>query len=215
MNLVYLDGKKGKKPMQKLENWNGNSIRFVEHNGEWWAVLSDITRALNLRTDKVRSRLEDDHLSRVGIKDRMGRTQETLIVNEFGIYEAIFSSRKKEAKQFKKWVFETIKQLRQVAGLEGFQVFRMLDKEHQKQAMAKLETGLKSVSKRDLIKANTIAKKAVSNKYGFSKMVGKSDMTESMLKDREEILDDTVELMVMRDKFELDFSVADTIYSRQ
>ena len=58
--------------MQKLENWNGNSIRFVEHNGEWWAVLSDITRALNLRTDKVRSRLEDDHLSRVGIKDRMG-----------------------------------------------------------------------------------------------------------------------------------------------
>lgn len=145
----------------------------------------------------------------------MGRTQETLIVNEFGIYEAIFSSRKKEAKQFKKWVFETIKQLRQVAGLEGFQVFRMLDKEHQKQAMAKLEIGLKSVSKRDLIKANTIANKAVSNKYGFSKMVGKSDMTESMLKDREEILDDTVELMVMRDKFGLDFSVADTIYSRQ
>ena len=201
--------------MQKVENWNGNSIRFVEHNGEWWAVLSDITRALNLRTDKVRSRLEDDHLSRVGIKDRMGRTQETLIVNEFGIYEAIFSSRKKEAKQFKKWVFETIKQLRQVEGLEGFQVFRMLDKEHQKQAMAKLETGLKSVSKRDLIKANTIANKAVSNKYGFFKMVGKSDMTESMLKDREEILDDTVELMVMRDKFGLDFSVADTIYSRQ
>ena len=53
--------------MEKLEQWNGHSIRFVEHNSEWWAVLADIARALNLRTDKVKMRLEDDHLSRVGI----------------------------------------------------------------------------------------------------------------------------------------------------
>ena len=31
----------------KIENWNGHSIRFVEHNGEWWAVAVDIAKALN------------------------------------------------------------------------------------------------------------------------------------------------------------------------
>lgn len=204
--------------MEKLEQWNGHSIRFVEHNGEWWAVLADIARALNLRTDKVKMRLEDDHLSRVGIKDNLGRKQEMLIVNEFGIYETIFSSRKPEAKAFKVWVFEIIKQLRQQSGLEGFQAFRMLDKQHQKNAMTLLSNGLQEVNKeakpKDMIKANTIANKAISNKYGYPKMVKKSEMTESMLRDREQALDETVELMLIKERYGLNFSVADTIYSK-
>ena len=152
--------------MEKNEQWNGHSIRFVEHNGEWWAVLADIAKVLEL---------------------------EQRFINE-----TIFSSRKSEAKAFKLWVFETIRQLRQVTGLEGFEVFRMLDKEHQKQAMARLSEGLEQVSSKDLIKANTIANKAVSNKYGLPKMVGKSQMTEPMLKDREPLLEDTVELQYLR-----------------
>ena len=204
--------------MEKLEQWNGHSIRFVEHNGEWWAVLADIARALNLRTDKVKMRLEDDHLSRVGIKDNLGRKQEMLIVNEFGIYETIFSSRKPEAKAFKVWVFEIIKQLRKQSGLEGFQAFRMLDKQHQKNAMTLLSNGFQKVNKeakpKDMIKANTIANKAISNKYGYPKMVKKSEMTESMLRDREQALDETVELMLIKERYGLNFSVADTIYSK-
>ncbi|WP_446813579.1 BRO-N domain-containing protein [Streptococcus macedonicus] len=204
--------------MEKIEQWNGHSIRFVEHNSEWWAVLADIARALNLRTDKVKMRLEDDHLSRVGIKDNLGRQQEMLIVNEFGIYETIFSSRKPEAKAFKVWVFEIIKQLRQQSGLEGFQAFRMLDKQHQKNAMTLLSNGLQEANKeakpKDMIKANTIANKAISNKYGYPKMVKKSEMTESMLRDREQALDETVELMLIKERYGLNISVADTIYSK-
>ncbi|HFI0738987.1 TPA: Bro-N domain-containing protein [Streptococcus suis] len=198
----------------KIEHWNGYDIRFVEHNGEWWAVLADIAKTLSLRTDKVKSRLEDDHLSKVTIIDSMGRNQEALIVNEFGIYEAIFSSRKPEAKSFKLWVYETIKQLRQATGLEGFEIFRMLDKEHQKEAMARLSNSLGSISKKDLIKANTITNKAVSNKFGYSKMVKKSEMTPEMLVAREAILDDTVELMGIKEKFGLNISVADSIYNQ-
>lgn len=204
--------------MEKLEQWNGHSIRFVEHNGEWWAVLADIAKALNLRTDKVKMRLEDNHLSRVVIKDSLGRKRETLIVNEFGIYETIFSSRKPEAKAFKIWVFEIIKQLRQQSGLEGFQAFRMLDKQHQKNAMTLLSNGFQEVNKeakpKDMMKANTIANKAISNKYGYPKMVKKSEMTESMLRDREQVLDETVELMLVKERYGLNFSVADTIYSK-
>ena len=198
----------------KIERWNGYDIRFVEHNGEWWAVLADIAKTLSLRTDKVKSRLEDDHLSKVTIIDSMGRNQEALIVNEFGIYEAIFSSRKPEAKSFKLWVYETIKQLRQATGLEGFEIFRMLDKEHQKEAMARLSNSLGRISKKDLIKANTIANKAVSNKFGYSKMVKKSEMTPEMLVARETILDDTVELMGIKEKFGLNISVSDSIYNK-
>ncbi|VHF56367.1 BRO-N domain-containing protein [Streptococcus pyogenes] len=200
--------------MDKAETWNGYTIRFVEHQGEWWAVLADIAKALDLNPKFIKQRLGDEVVSNNHVADSLGRQQEMLIVNEFGIYETIFSSRKKEAKTFKLWVFEIIKQLRQSTGLEGFQVFRMFDKEHQKQAMNRLVNGLEQVKQTDLIKANTIANKAVSNKYGLPKMISKSQMTEQMLKDREQLLDDTVELMVIKDKFDLGISVSNAIYSR-
>ena len=204
--------------MEKLEQWNGHGIRFVEHNGEWWAVLADIAKALELEQRFIKRRLEDDVFSKHPITDSLGRQQEMLIVNEFGIYETIFSSRKPEAKAFKVWVFEIIKQLRQQTGLEGFQAFRMLGKQHQKNAMTLLSNGFQEVNKeakpKDMIKANTIANKAISNKYGYPKMVKKSEMTEPMLRDREQVLDETVELMLVKERYGLNFSVANTIYGK-
>ena len=204
--------------MEKLEQWNGHSIRFVEHNGEWWAVLADIAKALELEQRFIKRRLEDDVFSKHPITDNLGREQEMLIVNEFGIYETIFSSRKPEAKAFKVWVFEIIRQLRQQSGLESFQAFRMLDKQHQKNAMTLLSNGFQEVNKeakpKDMIKANTIANKAISNKYGYPKMVKKSEMTEPMLRDREQVLDETVELMLVKERYGLNFSVANTIYGK-
>ncbi|ANC75175.1 TPA: Bro-N domain-containing protein [Streptococcus pyogenes] len=200
--------------MNKTETWNGYTIRFVEHQGEWWAVLADIAKALDLNPKFIKQRLGDEVVSNNHVTDSLGRQQEMLIVNEFGIYETIFSSRKKEAKTFKLWVFETIKQLRQSTGLEGFQVFRMFDKEHQKQAMNRLVNGLQNATKKDLIKANTIANKAVSNKYGLPKMVSKNEMTENMLRDREPILDETVELIKVKEKYGLNFSVSEAIYNQ-
>ena len=32
----------------RTESWCGHDIRFVEKNGEWWAILKDICDALNL-----------------------------------------------------------------------------------------------------------------------------------------------------------------------
>lgn len=204
--------------MEKLEQWNGHSIRFVEHNGEWWAVLADIAKALDLKPKYVKERLSDEVVLTDHVLDSLGRQQEMLIINEFGIYETIFSSRKPEARAFKVWVFEIIKQLRQQSGLEGFQAFRMLDKQHQKNAMTLLSKGFQEVNKeakpKDMMKANTIANKAISNKYGYPKMVKKSEMTEPMLRDREQVLDETVELMLVKERYGLNFSVADTIYGK-
>ena len=49
----------------RTEKWCGHDIRFVECNGEWYAILKDICDALELRTDKVASRLEPSMLERV------------------------------------------------------------------------------------------------------------------------------------------------------
>lgn len=196
----------------KTEIWNGYPIRFVEKNGEWWAVLKDVCDALGLKTYDVSRRIKD--MVSTHNLETAGGKQQMLIVNEFGIYDTVFQSRKSEAEEFRYWVYEMLKQLRQATGLEGFQIFRMLDKEHQKEAMRHLQQSLKNPVRVDFIKANTIANKAISNRYGSPKMVKKADMTPQMLVEREPILEDTVELMGVNDKYDLGISVSEQIYKK-
>jgi len=195
----------------KIENWNGHTIRFVKKDDEWWAVLKDVCEALGLKTFDVRKRIEKDMVSNHPLKTAGGQ-QEMLIVNEYGIYDTVFQSRKKEAKEFRHWVYEVIKELREAAGYKGFEVFALLDKEHQKEAMRKLRDSLRKPVRVDFIKANTIANKAVSLKYGYPKMIKKADMNPAMLADREGLLDDTVELMSVNEKHGLGLSVSKEIY---
>lgn len=195
----------------KSEVWKGHEIRFVEKDGEWWAVLKDVCSALTVQSRDVRRRLKNEVVSTHPLMT-MGGEQMVLIINEFGIYDTVFQSRKPEAQEFRYWVYGMLKQLRQSIGLEGFQIFRLLDKEHQKEMMGKLNQGLRNPVRVDFIRANTIANKAVSTKHGYPKMVKKSEMTPEMLTDRQELLEDTVELMKIKDKYGLDLSVSEEVY---
>lgn len=199
----------------RIENWNGHEIRFVEKEpSEWWAVLADVTKALDInQASPIRRRLPKDVISNHTLETKGGK-QNLLVVSEFGLYEVIFSSRKKEAKDFRQWVFSVIKELRQQSGLEGFQIFRMLDKEHQKEMMSKLNRSLEKPKRTHFIKANTIANKAISTKYGYKKMIKKKDMTPEMLVERQPILNDTVSLISIAEKFDLDISVSQKVYEK-
>lgn len=126
----------------RTENWMGYEIRFIEQDGEWWAILKDICDALALRTDKVASRLDPDMLDRVKIEvsdhpskvDRSkgeNRYRWMLAVNEIGIYEALYSSKKLEARKFRRWTATVLKKLRRHIGLEGYEVMRMADQDVQ------------------------------------------------------------------------------------
>ena len=195
----------------KIEEWNGYKIRFVEKDEEWWAVAKDVADALGYsKVDsmlrKIKSNHKDTHLV-----STLGGQQELSIISEQGIYKVIFGSRKSDAEDFQDWIFNVIKKLRQSIGLEGFQVFRMIDKEHQKNAMGRLNQSLVKPVRVDFIKANTIANKTVSDMYGYPKMLKKPDMTPEMLVDRQKILDDTVELMSINDKFHLGISVSEKV----
>lgn len=196
----------------KVENWNGYEIRFLEKDGEWWAVAKDIATALEYsKVDSMLRKLKP-HQKDTHLLSTLGGKQELSIISENGIYKVIFGSKKKEAEEFQEWIFKIIKILRQSSGLEGFQVFRMLDKEHQKEMMGKLKKSLRNPVRVNFIKANTITNKAVSTKYGFPKMVKKEEMTPEMLVDRQELLESTVELMGVKEKYHLNISVSDQIY---
>ena len=55
------------------------------------------------------------------------RTRWMLAVNEQGIYQALFASRKLEAQKFQRWTFEVLKKLRKSVGLAGYEVMRMTE----------------------------------------------------------------------------------------
>ncbi len=196
----------------KIEDWNGYKIRFVEKEGEWWAVAKDIATALEYsKVDSMLRKLKPQQKGTHSMSTLRGK-QDLSIISEDGIYKVIFGSKKKEAEDFQDWVYNVIKVLRQSSGLEGFQIFRMLDKEHQKEAMSRLKKSLRNPEKVNYIKANVIADKAVSNKYGFEKMIKKNEMTPEMLADRQELLDSVVELMGVKEKYHLNISVKEEVY---
>lgn len=121
----------------RVESWCGYDIRFVEINGEWYAILKDICDALGLKTFKVSQRLSPDMLIRVRVdvcdipsrdaRSRARKTQDMLAVNEIGIYEALFASRKLEARKFRLWSATVLQKLRSQIGLEQYEVMRMTE----------------------------------------------------------------------------------------
>ena len=125
----------------RVENWCGYDIRFVEVNGEWYAILKDICDALGLRTAKVVERLDPSMLERVRIdlidvpsrdlNSRGAKSFWMLAVNELGIYEALFASRRLEARKFRMWAATVLQKLRMRVGLEGYEVMKMTDPEIQ------------------------------------------------------------------------------------
>lgn len=66
--------------------------------------LADVCKSLDLQTAAVTRRLEDGVISSHPITDALGRQQNANFVNEDGLYDVIFDSRKPEAKAFRKWV---------------------------------------------------------------------------------------------------------------
>lgn len=65
--------------------------------------LVDVCRALDLIPSKVAQRLSEDVLSKYPLATE-GGIQSVNFINEDGLYDVIFDSRKPEAKAFRKWV---------------------------------------------------------------------------------------------------------------
>src|SRR5690606_42044674 len=95
----------------KTEKWNGHEIRFVWHNGEWWAVAKDVAKALGYsHTPSMVRMLRDNQKSSVHLAHRTsekGGNPNVTIISETGIYKAIMRSKRKEAEEFEIWVYRS------------------------------------------------------------------------------------------------------------
>lgn len=101
--------------MHEIFNFHGQEVRTLTIDNEPWFVGKDVADILGYA--KARNALalhvdEDDAL-KWGVTDELGRTQETTIINESGLYSLILSSKLPQAKEFKRWVTsEVLPQIR-------------------------------------------------------------------------------------------------------
>ncbi len=88
----------------RIFNYNENTVRTTEINGEPWFVLKDVCEVLGLSdTNRTAERLDADELTRIKLVSG-GQAREMIAINESGLYNVILRSDKPEAKPFRKWV---------------------------------------------------------------------------------------------------------------
>lgn len=89
--------------LQLFQNTNWK-VRVVMRDGEPWFVAKDVCDCLDIgNVSQTCSRLDDDERGIISNDTPSGK-QEMLVVSEPGLYSLIGSSKKQEAKAFKRWV---------------------------------------------------------------------------------------------------------------
>ncbi|MED3779356.1 MULTISPECIES: phage antirepressor [Bacillati] len=90
--------------LQNVFNYHDQQLRTVMILDEPWFVAKDVCKILDLSdVSKAVSRLDGDEKGTTTIPT-LGGNQTLLTVNEYGLYSLILTSRKTEAKAFKRWI---------------------------------------------------------------------------------------------------------------
>ena len=95
--------------MNNIQIFNNNefgNVRVVQINNIPYFVGKDVAEILgyNEPHKAINRHIDEDDRIKYPIIDNVGRTQETHIINESGLYSLILSSKLPRAKEFKKWV---------------------------------------------------------------------------------------------------------------
>lgn len=105
-------------------DFEGTKVRTVAREGEPWFVLADVCRVLEISNpSQAAARLDEDEKSTLTTNEggnfnglrAVGAMPS--IINESGLYSLVLTSRKAEAKRFKKWITgEVIPAIRKSGG---------------------------------------------------------------------------------------------------
>lgn len=91
--------------LQVFNNEMFGNVRILLQGDEPWFVAKDVCDCLEISNSRqALSRLDDDEKNSVILNDGTPGNPEKSIVNEYGLYNLVMSSRKPEAKEFKRWV---------------------------------------------------------------------------------------------------------------
>lgn len=87
--------------LQVFNNAMFGNVRIILQDNEPWFVAKDVCDCLEIKnTTDTLKRLDEDERARLNL----GRQGEANVVNEYGLYSLVMSSRKPEAKEFKRWI---------------------------------------------------------------------------------------------------------------
>lgn len=90
--------------IQVFNNPEFGNVRTILIDNEPWFVAADVCRALDIgNPSKAVLRLDDDEKG-ITSSDTLGGEQRMIIINEPGLYSLVLTSRKPEAKAFKRWI---------------------------------------------------------------------------------------------------------------
>lgn len=87
-----------------FENDAFGKVRTLNLNGEPWFVAADVCKALELGNPSMTVERLDDDEKGISTIDTLGGKQRMAIINEPGLYSLVITSRKPEAKAFKRWI---------------------------------------------------------------------------------------------------------------
>lgn len=90
--------------LQIFNNDRFGQVRIIPVDGELMFVAKDVCDCLEITKHRdAISRLDSDERGSVKL-DTPGGKQDIAAINEYGLYSLVLSSRKPEAKEFKRWV---------------------------------------------------------------------------------------------------------------
>lgn len=211
--------------MIKRMRWNDRELHCIEWliNGEleWCFLGKEVVEVLgyelgkNSYTKYTKRFCDEEEVIKVKSKeiiDKLNKSKMELfkvnrkgeeLITETGVYSLILSSPMPEAKEFKKWVKGIIRSLRQKSGLEQWQLWRMMDKEHQKTVNSiVMEVGNKDRKVNCIITNNAVNKIISCDLFSFNKPLKKAEMEKyekMMLVDREEVLQKYADNLIIND----------------
>ena len=92
--------------IQIFENPKFGKIRAIEIDGEPWFVGKDVAKILGYAKplNALAQHVDKDDSLKRGLTDSMGRLQQTIFINESGVYSLAFGSKLPDAEIFTKWV---------------------------------------------------------------------------------------------------------------
>ncbi|PEQ68132.1 phage antirepressor KilAC domain-containing protein [Bacillus cereus] len=92
------------KQLQVFNNEELGQVRTVVQGEDVWFVAKDVCDILAIKNNRDALNKLDEEEKGVALTDTLGGKQNTSIINESGLYSLIMTSRKPQAKSFKKWV---------------------------------------------------------------------------------------------------------------
>ncbi len=88
----------------QIFNFNSNTIRVIERDGDPWWVAKDVCDVLGLSDVSMSVAPLDDDEKLTQALLVSGQQRCVWLINEPGLYSLILRSRKPEAKAFKRWI---------------------------------------------------------------------------------------------------------------